>query len=212
MQQIYELDIPQTLQEACDPTRTALLVYDMQVGILSQINNGAAITEQVAQVLEAARSCGMRVFFSRHLSLPKELMGVFQYRTAMAWQRVESPVAVKPWFERDAPGFAIVPELAPLPSEGVFDKITMSAFEGTYLNIALRDCGLDSLLVCGVATEIGIDPTVRHAADLGFIPIVIEDACGAGHQEAAERTIENFKFTGDAMLTDVETICCILRA
>jgi biuret amidohydrolase len=51
-------------------------------------------------------------------------------------------------------------------------KISMSAFEGTPLAMALRDCGLISFMICGMATEIGIDPTVRHGADLGFIPIV----------------------------------------
>src|SRR5437016_13823105 len=42
------------------------------------------------------------------------------------------------WFLRDSPGFHLIPELNPLPSEAIFDKITMSAFEGTPLNIALR--------------------------------------------------------------------------
>src|SRR5262245_28575068 len=57
--------------------------------------------------------------------------------------------------------------------EAIFDKISMSAFEGTPLAMALRDCGLISFMICGIATEIGIDPTVRHGADLGLIPIVI---------------------------------------
>jgi nicotinamidase-related amidase len=52
---------------------------------------------------------------------------------------------VAPWFLRDAPGFQIVSELAPRPEEAVFDKITMSAFEGTPLAIALRDCGISSI-------------------------------------------------------------------
>jgi hypothetical protein len=49
-----------------------------------------------------------------------------------------------------------------------------------------------------VSVHIGIDPTVRHGADLGLIPIVIEDACGHGHKDAAERSIENIRFMGDA--------------
>ena len=57
----------------------------MQVGILSQIAKPDELTRQVRRVLTAARDAGVRVFFSRHLSLPKELMGVFQFRMAMAW-------------------------------------------------------------------------------------------------------------------------------
>jgi biuret amidohydrolase len=83
------LTIPQTLEEVCDLQRVALLVYDMQVGILSQIKNADQIKRQVLNVLTAARTAGVRTFFSRHLSLPKELMGVSQFRTAMAWQHVD---------------------------------------------------------------------------------------------------------------------------
>jgi nicotinamidase-related amidase len=211
MKRVYGLSIPETLEEVCDPRRVALLVYDMQVGILSQFKNGDQVTQQVLKVLTAARDAEVRVFFSRHLSLPKELMGMFQFRMAMAWQRTDSPDQVNPWFLRDTPGFQIVPELAPRPSEGVFDKLTMSAFEGTWLDFALRDCGINAFIIVGVATEIGIEPTARHGADLGYIPVVVRDACGAGNEEAANRSIESLKFAGDALITDTETICDVLR-
>ena len=211
MKKDYGLNIPQTLEEVCDPQRVALLVYDMQVGILSQIKNAKQITLQVLKVLLAAREAKMRVFFSRHLSLPKELMGMFQFRMAMAWQGADSPEEVNPWFLRNALGFQIMPELEPRPTEGVFDKLTMSAFEGTWLDFALRDCGINAFIIVGVATEIGIEPTARHGADLGYIPVLITDACGAGNEEAAKRSIESLKFAGDALITDTETICDVLR-
>src|SRR5438034_8353733 len=80
MKTAYGLGIPETLEEVCDPNRVALLVYDMQVGILSQIKYPEQITLQVLKVLIAARKAKVRVFFSRHLSLPKELTGMFQFR------------------------------------------------------------------------------------------------------------------------------------
>lgn len=210
MENAYGLQIPQALEEACDPKRTALLVYDMQVGIIRQITNGPEIVARVKGVVDAARAAGLRVFFMRHMSLPNEAAGVVQLRTAMAWQRVKTVAEVKPWFLRDSPGFQLIPELSPLPTEVIFDKITMSAFEGTPLDIALRDCGINTLIVVGVATEIGIEPTIRHAADLGYIPIVVTDACGAGHAEAGERALASIRFMGDAMLTDVHEIQHVL--
>jgi len=120
MQRAFSLDIPQTLADVCDPTRLALVVYDMQVGILNQIENGRQITEKVVQVLEAGRKAGVRVFFTRHMSLPKELMGTAQLRMGLAWQRVKSVDEIKPWFLRDSPGFHLIPEMTPLPSEAVF--------------------------------------------------------------------------------------------
>ena len=207
----YGLDIPRTLEEICDPKRMALLVYDMQVGVLDQIKNAPEITTRVLRVLQAARTAGVRVLFFRHMSLPKELMGVFQFRMAMAWQRVDRIEQVRPWFLRDSPGFQLAPGLSPLPTEVIFDKITMSAFEGTPLDIVLRDCGLVAFAIVGVATEIGIEPTVRHGADLGYIPVVVTDACGAGHEEAAKRSLDGLAFSGDAMLTDTATVAALLR-
>jgi biuret amidohydrolase len=211
MQRAFGLDIPQTLEDICDPTRLALIVYDMQVGIVKQIENGQQITSRVLQVLEAARTAGIRVLFTRHMSLPTELMGVSQLRMAMAWQRVKSVEEVKPWFLRDTPGFHLIPEVTPLPNEAIFDKITMSAFEGTPLDIALRDCGINAFAIVGIALEIGIEPTVRHGADLGYIPLVIKDACGFGHRDAASRTISSLEFAGDALLTNADTFCAQFR-
>lgn len=210
MQNAYGLAIPQTLEDTLSPERTALIVYDMQVGILRQLPHAQQIVTNVQRVLMAARSAGLRVFFMRHLSLPKEVTGVFGLQMALRWQRATSVEDVTPWFLRDSPGFLITEELAPLPTEGVFDKITMSAFEGTPLNIALRDCAINSFIIVGVATEIGIEPTVRHGADLGYIPVVVTDACGAGDDAAGRRAVESMAFIGDTLLTDVETVCGLL--
>ena len=79
----------------------------------------------------------------------------------MLWQRASTVEEVRPRFLRDSPSFQLVPELTPLTSEAVLDRITMSAFEGTFLDIALRDCGINFLIV-GVAMEVGIEPTTIH--------------------------------------------------
>ena len=200
------LDIPIALDELLDPTTTALVVYDVQVGIVGQIADGAEVIRKVSQILTAARAAGVRTFFTRHLSLPKRLMGVAQYRTAMCWQKTNDPDAVTPWFLRDSPGFQIVPELAPTPDEAIIDKITMSAFEGTPLAIALRDCAIRSVVLCGIAMEIGIEPTARQAADLGIIPIIVTDACGHGNAEAAQRTADQLRFLGDTQFTDAAAL------
>lgn len=212
MEKVFGLTIPDNLAEACDVNTTALVVYDMQIGILKQMKNGPAIKSQVLTILQTARDVGLRVFFMRHMSLPNELSGAFQLRMAKAWQRATSVSDVNPWFLRDSPGFQLDPDMTPLPSEAIFDKLTMSAFESTPLDIALRDCGIQTVILVGVATEIGIEPTVRHAADLFYIPVVVTDACGAGDEEAGQRGIASLKFMGDAFFTTVAELCDILRA
>jgi nicotinamidase-related amidase len=128
----------------------------------------------------------------------------------MAWQRVERVADVRPAFPRDSPQFQIAPEVAPLPSEAVFDKIGMSAFVGTPLELVLRDCRLSALAVVGVALEVGIEPTVRHAADLALIPVLVADACGGRDAAAQTRVLEGLAFAGDAMITDANAICPLL--
>ena len=56
MKQAFGLAVPQTLDDVCDRSKLALLVYDMQDGIVSQLKNGEAVTAQVARVLNAARA------------------------------------------------------------------------------------------------------------------------------------------------------------
>jgi nicotinamidase-related amidase len=211
MKAINGLNIPTALDDFCDPARLALVVYDMQVGIRSQIADGDRIVGAVGRVLAAARAAHVRTIFTRHMSLPVELMGAMAFRTAMTWQKKANPEEVEPWFLRDSPGFAILPELRPEPSEAVFDKITMSAFEGTPLAITLRDCGIIAVAFVGIAIEVGIEPSARHAADLGFTPIVIADACGHGHADAATRSLEALRFTGDALIDDEAAFATRLR-
>lgn len=210
MPSIHGLPVATSLEEACAPGKLALLVYDMQIGICRQVSCGPTITEACVRIRDRCRASGVPVAYSRHLSLPVQWMGAFQARMAMAWQRVDDPANVKPWFLRSAPGSELAPELAPSDDEFVFDKLAMSAFEGTPLQFALRDRGITTLAICGIALEIGIEPTVRHAADLGIVPVLIADACGAGQEEAGQRTVDQLRFIGDALITNEADFCAAL--
>jgi biuret amidohydrolase len=203
MDQLHGLAVPQSLSDVCRPDRLGLIVYDMQVGIVEQITERDEVIERVHDVLEVARAVGVRTYFTRHVTLPVELMGASQLRMWRTWQRVDRLEDVRSPFLPDAPQTQIVPELRPNEKEAVLDKLTFSAFAGTPLEIALRGAGVGAIAIVGVATEIGIEPTVRHAGDLGFIPVVITDACAAGDPVAGARAIETLRFLGDVLFTDV---------
>ena len=212
MDRAFGRSIPETLEELCDRSRTALLVYDMQVGIVSQVQDGALIVERTARLLRSARSAGVRVVYSRHYNVPLAWAGVAQLRMARTWQRASSASQVQQRLALGSAPCQIVEALAPGPEDVVLDKTSMSAFEGTPLSLLLRDLGLVSFLVAGIALEVGIEPTVRHGADLGFIPVVVQDACGSGNLEAAQRSLAALKYAGDAVLTDLEPVCRALGA
>jgi nicotinamidase-related amidase len=204
------LEIPESLSDALQPPTLALVVYDMQVGILRQIADADRVLANVLRILTAARDRGVRTVFMRHYFMPTELAGVGQLRQAKIWQQKAHASETRPLIPHGAPGFELAPELAPRPSEAILDKITMSAFEGTPLDIVLRDCGVRAYLIVGVALEVGIEPTVRHSADLGYVPVVVGDACGGGDAHAAERAVAALAFAGDAILADTEDVCAAL--
>ena len=210
MDRFNGLDIPESLADALEPSTLALVVYDMQVGILSQIDGADRVLANVLRVLDAARDRGVRTLFLRHYFMPTELAGVFQLRQAKAWQRKARAADTRPLIPHGSPGFALAPELEPRAGEAVLDKITMSAFEGTPLDIVLRDCGVRSYLIVGVALEVGIEPTVRHSTDLGYVPVVVRDACGAGDAAAARRSLDALAFAGDALIADTDEVCAAL--
>jgi len=188
-----------------DVARTALLVYDMQRGIAKQVADSARVIAACKTTIDAARRVGMRIAYSKHMSPPRAWLGSTQLRTAMAWQRTQKPEDVKSWFLRGSDAAEIVPELAPTDDDLVVEKFSMSALSGTTLDFALRDCGVVNLVMAGIALEIGIEPTVRSATDLGYVPVVLTDACGWGSKAAGERALETMKFIGEAILTDTKT-------
>jgi nicotinamidase-related amidase len=212
MDRFNGLDIPETLADALEPAALALVVYDMQVGIVGQIADGDRVVANVLRVLAAARAAGVRTVFTRHYSMPSALAGVFQLRQAKVWEGTARAADTSPLIPHGSPGFEVVPALAPQPSEAMIDKITMSAFAGTPLELVLRDCGVRAYLICGIALEVGIEPTVRHSADLGFIPVVVRDACGAGDAAAAERSLAALAFAGDALIADTDEVLAALAA
>ncbi len=206
------LSIPVQLAELCQPSRTALIVYDMQVGVVSQIDEGKSITGRCVDLLESARKAGYPVYFTRHRWLPNRLAGVGQLRRAMIWHRTDDPMSVAPPFSPGSPGLADRPRTTPREDECVIDKITMSAFEATFLNIALSDAKVEAFIIAGIALEVGIGPTVRQALDLNYIPIVVSDACGAKTAQNKDRVLAEFADTGEVIVVDTDTLLPLLNA
>jgi nicotinamidase-related amidase len=208
----HGIELPETLNEIVARPGFALLVYDMQVGILGQLADAERVVANVRRTIDAARAAGAPVLYVRHVTMPVELMGVSQLRVAKAWQHRERAADATSPFPPTAPHSQISPEVAPTEADAVFEKITMSAFVGTPLDIVLRDRGTVAVGLVGVALEVGIEPTARHAADLGYIPVLAEDACGWGDAAAARRSLEALRFAGDTVIASTEQLVDALAA
>jgi nicotinamidase-related amidase len=202
----FGFSVPTQVEQLADPSRTAVVIYDMQVGIISQIAEGPAVLGKCLELVAAARESGYRIFFTRHMWLPLRAAGVGQLRRAMIWQGTEdSAKLVIPFLPGSGP-WEIAAELNPGADDVLVDKITMSAFTGTFLDIALRDARIESFIIAGIALEVGIEPTVRHGADLNYIPIVVTDACGSMTPDLKERTLHSFETTGEVITVTTSQI------
>jgi nicotinamidase-related amidase len=212
MREAYGLSIPDQLSEVCTPARCAVVIYDMQKGIVPQISAGPEIVSLCGKLLEAARAGRFRIFFTRHFFLPNAVAGVGQLRRAMVWQHKKKPEETRPFFLQGSPLWEIVPELAPREGEVIIDKITMSAFEGTFLNLAMRDARLDCFVIAGIALEVGIGPTVRHGLDLNLCPVLVLDACGSKTTDAQQQTIATLRETGEVWASPSAEVLSAMRS
>lgn len=178
--------VPHTLAEIAEPSRTALIIWDMQTGIGAKAHNFGELVPALTALLEGARTSGALVIWSRHVAPPLELTAPAGLRALMKRQNVSDAAQVKPFMQAGTADVEIIPELDPRPAEPIIEKSTPSFFVGTPLELRLRARGITTLVLAGVATEQGIEMTARHALTLGMFAIVAEDAVGsftqAGHE------------------------------
>ena len=210
MPEAFGFSVPTQVEQLADPSRTAIIIYDMQVGIISQIEEGTTVLKKCSELVAAARQSGYRIFFTRHMWLPLRASGVGQLRRAMIWQRTEDSAKLGTPFLPGSGPWQIAAELNPGADDVLIDKITMSAFAGTFLDIALRDARIESFIIAGIALEVGIEPTVRHGADLNYIPIVITDACGSMTQELKDGTLHSFETCGEVISVTTTQITSLM--
>lgn len=175
---------------ALDPGKTALLIIDMQRDFLEPGGFGAALGNDVSrlqvavdpcrEVLKAARNAGLLVIHTREGHRPDLAdappLKVGRGDPAM---RIGAPGPMGRILIRGEPGHDIIAELYPISGEPVIDKPGKGAFYQTDLELMLRNRSIDTLLVCGVTTEVCVNTTVREANDRGFRCVVLSDCCAS---------------------------------
>jgi nicotinamidase-related amidase len=192
---------------AVDTERTALLIIDMQRDFLEPGGFGAALGNDVsrlkaavgpcADVLAAARRAGILIIHTREGHRPdlSDAPAIKLERGDPAL-RIGAPGPMGRILVRGEPGHDIIPELYPAAGEPVIDKPGKGAFYQTDLELMLRNRGVETLLVCGVTTEVCVNTTVREANDRGFRCIVLADCCASYFPEFHEAGLKMIKAQG----------------
>ena len=203
--------LPRTLADFLRPDRAALVLWDMQKGLAGRAPNVAAIRDNALKLLEVAERKGMPVIWSRHILPPLELTAGPFLLFLMKKQKVDDPRKLVPTMQRGGEDTDFIDGLSPKPHHIVLEKSQPSLFVDTPLDLRLKTLGVDTLIMTGVATDIGIEFTCRHAAALGYFSVVVEDATGAYSQEAHERSIA-FLRGWTTPVVSTQTACALLDA
>lgn len=152
-----------------DPRRTAVVVIDLQKGIVQFPGNPHSAQSVIANtvaLLDAARSAGAQPILV-HVGRSADGGDGLQ---VVSDEPMRMTGALPPdWSE-------LVPELNRQPNDIVILKRQWGAFYGTDLELQLRRRGLNTIILCGIATDIGVESTARDAYERGFEQVFAEDA------------------------------------
>lgn len=206
-------------------SRCALLIIDMQRDFLEPGGFGESLGNDVGQLsacidhcetlLHAARNSGMRIIHTRE-GHRDDLSDVHPHKQARcaAGQKIGDSGPMGRILVRGEAGHDIIERLYPLITEPVIDKPGKGAFYSTDLDLLLRTQGIDSLIVCGVTTEVCVHTTVREANDRGYKILVPEQCCGSYFPEFHRAGIDMISAQGGIFgyVTDVSPLVEALTA
>ncbi|MBM7563905.1 isochorismatase family protein [Paenibacillus sacheonensis] len=159
-----------------DFSKTALVLIDLQKGIIGRAPAAAEIISNGVRLVEQFRANGGFISFVKVDFVDgKDALRPVTDQSAQAGGYPEG------WSE-------FVPELGVGPRDHVVVKRQWSAFIGTDLDVQLRRRGIDTIVLCGISTNIGVESTARDAFQLGYNQIFITDAMVALSQEEHDAT------------------------
>src|SRR5262245_32553577 len=173
--------------------KTALLFFDVLNVYLPAPERGKPRVlkpwiQNAVRLCKAGRAAGLPVFFAKgnHRS----------DNATSALLLTDTNNSLKPWPNGEVTrgnmhvvagdkSSEVIPELEPRPDDYYIPKYRWSAFHQTYLDLALRSRGIDTIIISGGSTDVGVTSTVYSGRDLDYNLIVVRDACGTSHDQRA---------------------------
>ncbi len=149
---------------------SALLIMDVQTGIVERFAGDPEYLSRLATAITAARAAGVGVIYVTVAFRPG-------YPEVSPLNKSFAALAGSGRFTDSDPATHVHPAIAPAPGEVVVTKRRVSAFAGSDLDVVLRAAGTDTLVLAGIATSGVVLSTLRQAADLDYHLIVLEDGC-----------------------------------
>jgi nicotinamidase-related amidase len=183
-----------------DAKKTALLFFDILNGYVPTPEPGKQRVlkpwiQNAVRLAKAGRAAGLPVFFAKALT---------------PWPNGE---VSKPKMHVTAGDKSsdVLADLEPRPDDYYIVKYRWSAFYQTYLDLALRSRGIDTVILSGGSTDVGVTSTLYSARDMDYNTIVVSDACGTSHDQRAHDMLMELVFPRMARVRTTEQVLEMLR-
>jgi nicotinamidase-related amidase len=154
---------------ALDPRTTALVLVDVQKGVLAM----PLAPHGAAQIVQNAARLGLH-FEEVGAVVALVHVGFSSGAADRLSQPVDAPPSTQGAPPSDYADFA--PEIASLHADIVVKKRQWGAFYGTELDLQLRRRGIQTIVLAGIATNFGVESTAREAWQNNYAVVVAEDA------------------------------------
>jgi len=199
--------------------KTAILFFDILNGYYH--SGDAAVqarmkpwVDNAVRLMKSGRAAGIPIFFAKGNHRPDN--------TTSALTLTDTNNSLKPWpngevikgkmhvFAGDKSS-DVIPELDPRPDDYYIPKYRWSAFFQTYLDLALRARGIDTIIVSGGSTDVGVTSTVYSGRDLDYNMIIVRDACGTSHDPRAHDLLMELVFPRMARVRTTDQVVELIQ-
>ena len=194
--------------------KTAILFFDILNGYYHAADAAAKARmkpwiDNAVRLMKAGREAGLPIIFAKGNHRPDN--------TTSAVLQTDTDMGLKPWPDgvvkkgkmRVAGGdwsSEVIPELEPRPDDYYIPKYRWSAFYQTYLDLALRARGVDTVIISGGSTDVGIVSTVFAGRDMDYNMIVARDACGTSHDQRSHDFLMDLIFPRMARVRNTDQV------
>jgi ureidoacrylate peracid hydrolase len=203
-----------------DSKKTALLFFDILNGYVAQPEPGKPRVlkpwlQNAVKLGKAGRAAGLPIFFAKGNHRPDN--------ATTALLLTDTNNSLRPWpnGEVTKPKMHVIAgdkssdvlaDLEPSADDYYVVKYRWSAFFQTYLDLALRTRGVDTIIVSGGSTDVGVTSTLYSARDLDYHAIVVSDACGTSHDQRAHDMLMELVFPRMSRVRTTEQVLDMLRS
>jgi nicotinamidase-related amidase len=202
-----------------DSNKSAMLFFDILNGYVSAPESGKSRVlkpwiQNAVRLSKAARAAGLPFFFAKGNHRPDN--------ATTALLLTDTNNSLKPWPDGEVTkpkmhviagdqSSEVLADLEPQPDDYFIVKYRWSAFFQTYLDLALRTRGIDTIIVSGGSTDVGVTSTLYSARDLDYNVIVVSDACGTSHDQRAHDTLMELVFPRMARVRTTDQVIAMLQ-